>query len=233
MLAKLAEPFPPDAVGTRPEITCQACKVGGCTAHVWAECAECGRRLTTAHVHLDYVGHAYVRERLNVVDPDWTWTPMSLDERGLPALDPDGGLWIWLTIGGKPLPGYGDAPRKRGGNAVKEAIGDALRNAAQSFGVALDMWKREARTVDQIPAGPDVEQAVEPSAVDEPADPDVPDEPAELRERIRTITKRRGRSAAQTASDFTKWSKNNVQFLRAGPALLAEYLDHLVQQGKR
>lgn len=229
----LAAPFPDDAVGMRPEITCPLCKLGSCLEHKKVECAECGRTVTTAHVHLDYVGHAYVRERLNEVDPEWTWTPMAFDERGRPAFDSAGGLWIWLTIGGKTLPGYGDAPGKRGGNAVKEAIGDALRNGGQSFGVALDMWKREARTVDQLPAGPDVEQAVEPSAVDEPATPDVPDEQAELRKRIRAITKRRGRSAAQTASDFTKWSKNNVQFLRAGPAVLAEYLDHLMQEGKR
>ncbi|WP_052372001.1 hypothetical protein [Amycolatopsis taiwanensis] len=229
LLAKLAAPFPDDAVGSRPEITCQACKVGGCTAHKWAECAECGRTLTTAHVHLDYVGHAYVRERLNSVDPDWAWEPMALTPEGLPLLQ-DGCLWIRLTVGGKTVLGVGDAPGKRGGVFWKELIGDAIRNAAMTMGVALDMWKREPASAGPLPVEPDADPAAEP--VDEPAPADVPDEPTKLRERIRDITKRRGRSAAQTAADFTKWSKGK-QLLRANTALLAEYLDHLLQEGKR
>ena len=38
--------------------------------------------------------------------------------------------------------GYGAADGKTGGDAVKEIIGDALRNAAMRFGAALDLWHK-------------------------------------------------------------------------------------------
>lgn len=237
MSAKLREPFPPEAVGIKPEITCPLCKLGSCMEHRTAECAECGRTLTTAHVHLDYVGHAHVRERLLDVDPEWDWEYVGKTPEGLPLLQ-DGCLWIRLTVGGTTRLGVGDAPGLRGGRMWKELIGDAIRNAAMSFGVAIKLWQREARAVEPLTAIPTTAEATEDieasagQAGDEPASPGVPDKPAELRERIREITKLRGRSAAQTAADFTKWSKGQ-QMMRAGTALLAEYLDHLVQAGKR
>lgn len=94
-------------------------------------------------VRLEYVGHAATTDRLLQVDPDWTWTPVAHDERGLPRLDEHGGLWISLTVCGATRLGYGDAGGKKGPNAVKEAIGDAIRNAAMRFGVALDLWAKE------------------------------------------------------------------------------------------
>lgn len=94
-------------------------------------------------VVLDYVGHAATTQRLLEVDPAWTWEPLAVDERGLPALDSNGGLWIKLTVCDVTRLGYGDAGTKKGPNAVKEAIGDALRNAAMRFGVALDLWAKE------------------------------------------------------------------------------------------
>ncbi len=57
-------------------------------------------------------------------------------------LDRNGGLWIRLTVLGVTRLGYGDAEGKTGGNAIKEAIGDALRNAAMRFGAALDLWHK-------------------------------------------------------------------------------------------
>ncbi len=36
--------------------------------------------------------------------------------------------------------GYGDAAGKRGPDATKIAIGDALRNSGMRFGLALDLW---------------------------------------------------------------------------------------------
>lgn len=47
---------------------------------------------------LDYVGHAATTDRLLTVDPGWSWEPLALDDRGLPAIDKDGNLWIKLTI---------------------------------------------------------------------------------------------------------------------------------------
>lgn len=91
---------------------------------------------------LDYVGHAAVTQRLLEVDPAWTWEPMCIDQ-GQVRLDDKGGLWIRLTVCGVTRPGYGDGGNSKGGDAVKVAIGDAIRNAAMRFGVALDLWAKE------------------------------------------------------------------------------------------
>lgn len=93
-------------------------------------------------VKLAYVGHAALTDRLLDVDPVWTWEPLALDERGLPALDEVGGLWIRLTVCGVTRIGYGDSGTKKGGDAMKERIGDALRNAGMRFGAALDLWHK-------------------------------------------------------------------------------------------
>lgn len=94
-------------------------------------------------VVLDYVGHAATTDRLLEVDPEWTWEPLALDAHGLPAFDSNGGLWVRMTVCGVTRLGYGDSAGKKGPNAVKEAIGDAIRNAAMRFGVALDLWAKE------------------------------------------------------------------------------------------
>ena len=49
-------------------------------------------------------------------------------------------LWIRLTVAGVTRIGYGHAEGKKGPDAVKETIGDSIRNAAMRFGVALDLW---------------------------------------------------------------------------------------------
>ena len=114
--AKLREPFPKSAIGKMPK----------------------------AGLQLEYVGHAAVTQRLLEVDPEWTWAPMCRDfESGAVHLDDNGGLWIELTVCGVTRPGYGDGGNSKGGDAVKVAIGDALRNAAMRFGVALDLWAKE------------------------------------------------------------------------------------------
>jgi hypothetical protein len=93
-------------------------------------------------IHLDYVGHAALTDRLLEADPEWSWEPLAVGDNGLPVFDKDGGLWIRLTICGVTRLGYGDSQGKSGGNAVKEAIGDALRNAGMRFGAALDLWHK-------------------------------------------------------------------------------------------
>jgi hypothetical protein len=100
------------------------------------ECSDCGSYHAFPAIHLDYVGHAAVTDRLLNVDPHWTWEPFAVDAQGLPALDRDGGLWIRLTVLGQTRIGYGD------GRSRKEVIGDAIRNAAMRFGVALDLWTK-------------------------------------------------------------------------------------------
>jgi len=46
-------------------------------------------------------------------------------------------LWIRLTVLGVTRPGVGE------GKNPKERIGNAIRNAAMRFGVALDLWAKE------------------------------------------------------------------------------------------
>lgn len=92
---------------------------------------------------LSYIGHAALTDRLLQADPDWTWEPVANPESiGLPMAGNGVEMWIRLTIDGTTRYGYGDAPGKKGGDAIKEAIGDALRNAAMRFGVALDLWHK-------------------------------------------------------------------------------------------
>lgn len=93
-------------------------------------------------VQLDFVGHAATTDRLLDVDPEWSWEPVAFGPDGLPLRDENGGLWIKLTVLGVTRFGYGDADGKTGGNGIKEAIGDGIRNAAMRFGVALDLWHK-------------------------------------------------------------------------------------------
>lgn len=106
------------------------------------KCDVCGGFHGMPAVHLDYVGHAALTDRLLDVDPTWTWEPVAFGPDGLPLRDKDGGMWIRLTICGVTRLGYGDATGKTGANATKEIIGDALRNAGMRFGAALDLWHK-------------------------------------------------------------------------------------------
>jgi hypothetical protein len=145
-LHKLREAFPQSEVRYRPQPWCKACsgqkswpKV--CDRHTEIRCQRCnGQKITEAHICLKYIGHAEATNRLLNVDPFWDWEPMALDPSGLPQYDGNRALWIRLTVCGMTRIGYGDATGKDGANAVKEIIGDAIRNAAMRFGMALDLW---------------------------------------------------------------------------------------------
>lgn len=146
-LDRMRAPFEPTQISKLPKVTCGACtkaqfKVCDGRGHTRARCAECGGNMTTAHIHLDYVGHAELTGRLLEADPLWQWEPLAFDDDGLPRFDRNGGLWIRLTVAGMTRLGYGDAQGKTGPNAVKEAIGDALRNAGMRFGAALALWSK-------------------------------------------------------------------------------------------
>jgi hypothetical protein len=99
-------------------------------------------KLPKGGVMLDYVGHAAATHRLLDADPHWNWEPLAMTPDGMPARDADGGMWIKLTVCGVTRLGYGSAPNKKGGDAIKELIGDAIRNAAMRFGLALDLWHK-------------------------------------------------------------------------------------------
>ena len=157
--ARLRAPFKPDQVGKLPRVTCGHCSRDKqrkhCDKHRRSECRECGSYITSAHMHLDYVGHAAITDRLLAVDPSWSWEPLAIGPDGLPVRDREGGLWIRLSVAGVTRLGYGDAEGKTGPSAVKEAIGDALRNGAMRFGVGLDLWHKDGALVqDDEPAPP-------------------------------------------------------------------------------
>jgi hypothetical protein len=74
----------------------------------------------------------------------WNWEPLSFDQNGLPLftynkdMEPVS-MWIRLTVCGVTRLGVGSCPDGQF-DAEKVLIGDALRNAAMRFGVALDLW---------------------------------------------------------------------------------------------
>jgi len=107
--AKLREPFPPEKIGKLPK--------GG--------------------KQLDFVGHAWVTDRLLQVDPEWTFSVTSTYERGKWTV-----MWIELRVAGVTRPGVGIAPTSFE-DCEKLLVSDALKNAAMRFGVALDLWGKE------------------------------------------------------------------------------------------
>lgn len=170
-LAKLREEFPASLIQALPKLWCKRCsdsRTKVCDDHRKAKCNDCGNYITTAHVDLSYVGHAELTHRLLDADPMWDWEPVAFNQQGLPQFDENGGLWIRLTVCGHTRLGYGDAQGKKGPNAVKEAIGDALRNAAMRFGAALDLWAksdlREAETEHPKSADDDAHYTPAPTA---------------------------------------------------------------------
>jgi hypothetical protein len=170
---ELRTPFAAEQVGKLPRVTCPECSDRRlrCDKHEKAKCDVCQAWVSTKHIHIDYVGHADVTSRLLDVDPEWSWDPKAtepdkdalaaavasgnpevvkmvienappkfdLDDRGNPV-----GFWIRLTVGGVTRPGYGSVPSGQP-DAVKVLIGDALRNAAMRFGVALELWAKGDR----------------------------------------------------------------------------------------
>lgn len=135
-LELLREPFPENQISLLPKPTSKDGKK--------AKCNECGNFHAHPAIHLKYVGHAALTDRLLDADPNWSWEPMTLKD-GLPGFDASGGLWIKLTVCGVTRLGYGHAATsqyKEVGSREKEVIGDALRNAAMRFGAALDLWHK-------------------------------------------------------------------------------------------
>lgn len=121
-------------------------------------------------VHLDYVGHAGITMRLNdAVGPEnWSWEPMALDSDGMPIMGRSE-FWIRLTILGVTKYGVGDDFN----GSAKQAIGDALRNAAMRFGIGTYLWSKSeaahalAANADDSPADRPVERPAD-AASDKP-----------------------------------------------------------------
>lgn len=156
-LARLREPFPDHQISKLPKPTKQQTEAVKADYKKGHRCKLCGSWHHPDVVHLDYVGHAALTDRLLDTDPAWSWEPVAFRD-GLPAFDGSGGLWIKLTVCGVTRLGYGHAASKPGvdpGAREKEVIGDALRNAAMRFGAALDLWhKGDLHLSDEAPEEP-------------------------------------------------------------------------------
>lgn len=172
-LKRLREPFPENQISLLPKPTKAQTDEVKRDFKKGIRCDLCGQWHHPKVVHLHYVGHAALTDRLLEVDPLWSWEPFATDENGLPAIDRDGGLWIRLTVAGMTRIGYGDAPGKMGGDAMKERIGDALRNAGIRFGCALDLWHKgdlhahENGNETQAPAEPEKPEPAKEQITDE------------------------------------------------------------------
>jgi hypothetical protein len=226
---KLREKFDENRIGKKPKITCPACSKakGVCGEHKKVRCPPapqgCGQWISERHMHVDFVGHADVTDRLLDVDPEWDWEPLAVGDNGLPVFDQFGGLWIRLTIGGKTRVGYGGADGKGGEDAVKEAIGDAIKVTAMRFGVGLDLWRKgetpgkpaEDAPTPQQQATPPARRtngtrsaAPEPSATGTPPAGPVPKTPAQARAQLAATCKENGWDLGRVAARFE--SDNDV-----------------------
>lgn len=117
--AELRKPFPKEVIGQLPR--------GG--------------------IKLDFVGHAAVTDRLNtVVGPEnWSLEPLAFNEDGTPVITLARNkaiMWARLTILGASKICVGTTEANKF-DVEKELIGDALRNGAMRFGVALDLWTKD------------------------------------------------------------------------------------------
>jgi len=219
MLAALRAPFTRKEIGKLPKVWCEACRDRKqiCSEHQKKRCTTCKARISEAHLHVDFVGHADVTARLLDVDPEWDWEPLAFDSFGLPAFDEYGGFWIKLTIGPKTRIGYGHADGKKGGDAVKEAIGDAIKTTAMRFGVALQLWQKskDEAAADDVPA----------REVERPAQT-LEERKTELRKQIMTVSKRKGRHKVEEIEDhFAAWSgKDELRIHTASVQSLQQYL---------
>lgn len=158
-LAKLREPFPAHQISKLPKPTQKQTDIVKENFKAGIRCTICGGWHHPDVIHLDYVGHAALTDRLLDCDPAWYWEPLSISPEGVPVRDKEGGMWIKLTVCGITRLGYGHAGTKTGGDAIKEIIGDALRNAAMRFGAALDLWHKGDLHIEEDHPKPDVQES--------------------------------------------------------------------------
>lgn len=213
-LELLREPFAPNQISKLPKPYRSDSQKGNCQ--------ECGGYHGLPAMHLDFVGHAALTDRLLDADQNWTWEPLAFGEDGLPQLDRNGGMWIRLTVCGMTRLGYGDAQGKTGPNAVKELIGDALRNAAMRFGAALYLWHKGDLHADEDSAPAPAVQAVP----DVPADESAMD-PGQLRQVIGRWAKSKGVPVADIEQKFAEVIGTDVTIGSASAKVLVEFLGKL------
>lgn len=123
--------FPEEQVGKLPKGKPRGEKV---------HCTICGTSHEPNLIHLDYVGHAFVTERLNEVDPGWVMEPMLADPiqySGSMAFMP-----VRMTVLGVTKTDVGCADT-RTDEWPKHLWSDCLTRVAMRFGVALHLWQKD------------------------------------------------------------------------------------------
>ena len=171
-LELLRSPFPPHQISKLPKPTKSQTDAVKADYKKGIRCQLCGAWHHPDVVHLDYVGHAALTDRLLDADQNWNWEPLALSPVGLPLFDSTGGLWIKLTVCGVTRFGYGNAENssfKDAGSREKEVIGDALRNAGMRFGAALDLWHKGDLHLDPDPEKKEAKPAASPKAPAKPS----------------------------------------------------------------
>jgi hypothetical protein len=212
-LSLLREPFPAHQISKLPKPSKAQTEALKANFKLGQRCIVCGGWHQPEVVHLDYVGHAALTDRLLDTDPSWNWEPFAVSPDGLPVIDNMGGLWIRLTVLGVTRLGYGDAQGKDGPNAIKECIGDALRNAAMRFGAALDLWHKGVLHLDdddEPEKKPEVKPVAGKAVVTAPV-PFVVEHWLESLEKCGTAEelrdfKKRGMESATAAKNQTGWT---------------------------
>lgn len=170
----LAAPFPQSEIErlpkpvSRQDETKARCEQG---SRASADGYYCGGWHTRS-LHLSYVGHAGITTRLNtVVGPEnWSWEPVAWTNEHIPHYN-GGEFWIALTILGVTKYGVGDDFNRSG----KQAIGDALRNAAMRFGVGTYLWSKSEAAQEMAAFTPPEDlghSSVEQAAAAREPDPD-------------------------------------------------------------
>lgn len=131
----LRAPFPPEQVGKLPKGTERGDK---------ATCSVCGGWHSPGMTHVDYLGHAFVTQRLNEHGGAWVFEVGEFQYAGNDL--------VWararLTVGGVTREEVGCAdPRKQ--EYPKLLFSDALSRCAMRHGIGLSLWQKEMPAQDR------------------------------------------------------------------------------------
>lgn len=233
-LRELRKPFPPERIEKLPKPMFK----GAWDGKRGANCPEChGYHVLDHAIHLDYVGHANVTDRLLEVDPFWYWEPMALTEQGTPLFS-NGGLWIRLTVCGMTRIGFGD------GANPKEIIGDGIRNAAMRFGVGLDLWAKIDLHSERNPGDGEtpVSRASQPRGDGRPNRPNGDDQPQaatpapnrEALDSLGSVCDSEGLDRRQMRAQYYFWAKDrhpdDTDLLKADSEHILLFAAYLIEQ---
>ena len=234
--AALAAPFAQDDLEKLPrQLNSRDDNRGRCEAgnYYSADGHGCGGWHARA-MHLDYVGHAGITQRLNdVLGPQgWDFAPMAMTPEGLPLMR-GGEFWGALTIRveDQEVTKYDVAANFQG---VQEAWGDALRRCAMRFGVGTYLWSKSEAALslkmatDQAPEPPAQPQQQAPAQQPQQQARQTPQHVVALNTRLEAL------NPDQTALIRSWWAEKSLPFLvdltPDQASLVASWVDHLEQQ---